>query len=169
MRRAANDKPLSTDGRTGGRAVLCRQRRTSVNQPADCRTTNGRRHRLTDCLPACPARRGAALRGLARLSVCLVAKHTTRTRLVSSRRRVRRHDTTVTLSCIIASRRPHDYRRSLRCSSLFIPGIFAFLGGGFPSPQKTYSSSQTAVKFCLFFGRGNELQIYHGNILLMDS
>jgi len=138
--------------RTDGRAVLCRQRRTSVNQPADCRTTNGRRHRLTDCLPACPARRGAALRGLARLSVCLVAKHTTRTRLVSSRRRVRRHDTTVTLSCIIASRRPHDYRRSLRCSSLFIPGIFVFFGGGDsrPPPKKTYSSSQTAVKFCLF-------------------
>jgi len=51
----------------------------------------------------------------------------------------------------------------------------AFLGGLPPSPQKTYNFPQTAAKLCalnalnLFFNRGNDLQTYHGNFLLMDN
>ena len=39
-------------------------------------------------------------------------------------------------------------------------------------PKKTYTPQKTAAKLCtldLFFGRDNELQIYHGNVLLMDN
>ena len=39
-------------------------------------------------------------------------------------------------------------------------------------PKKTYNSPTTAAKLCalnLFFGRDNELQIYHGNFLLLDN
>jgi len=41
-----------------------------------------------------------------------------------------------------------------------------------PSPQKTYSSPQTAAILCalsLFFPPGHELQIYHGNVLVVDN
>jgi len=47
--------------------------------------------------------------------------------------------------------------------------------GGFPSTQKItipVISPQMAAKLCalnLFFGLGNELQMYHGNILSMDN
>jgi len=51
-----------------------------------------------------------------------------------------------------------------------IPGIF-FLGGtGFtPPPKKTYSSPKRLPNCALniFFGRDNELQIYHGIFLLI--
>jgi len=39
-------------------------------------------------------------------------------------------------------------------------------------PSILHSPPQTPAKLCalnLFFGRGNELQICHGNILLMDN
>ena len=66
--------------------------------------------------------------------------------------------------------------------AMFIPGILR--GGGnspkniwgiwgeSPPKKKTYNPPPTAAKLCalnLFFGRYNELQIYHGNFLLMDS
>jgi len=41
---------------------------------------------------------------------------------------------------------------------------------GIPPPKKL--TTQTAAKLCaltLFFGRDNQLQIYHGNFLLMDN
>jgi len=44
--------------------------------------------------------------------------------------------------------------------------------GGIPHPQRTYNPPQTAAKLCylnLFFGRDNELQIYHRNFILMDN
>ena len=54
---------------------------------------------------------------------------------------------------------------------MFIPGIF-FGGREFSPSQKKLTIPQKAAKFCalnLFFGRDNELQIYHGNCLLMDN
>ena len=50
---------------------------------------------------------------------------------------------------------------------LFIPGIF--WGGGI-SPE-TYNFPQVAAKSCAvnLFQLGHELQIYHGNFLLMDN
>jgi len=51
----------------------------------------------------------------------------------------------------------------------FIPGIF--LGEGFPPKKLAYP--KTAAKLCalnrFFLGRDNELQLHHGNILLMDN
>jgi len=44
--------------------------------------------------------------------------------------------------------------------------------GGIPPPKTLTIPLQTAAKLCalnLFFGRDNELQIYHGNFLLMDN
>jgi len=47
-----------------------------------------------------------------------------------------------------------------------------FGGGGSP-PQKTYNSPPNGCQIMcsrsLFFGQDNELQIHHGNILLMDN
>jgi len=53
-----------------------------------------------------------------------------------------------------------------------IPGIFFFGGGDgiYPPPQKkNLQFPQTAAKLCskYFFGRDNELQIYHGIFLLI--
>jgi len=45
-------------------------------------------------------------------------------------------------------------------------------GRGIPLPQKTCNSPPAAAKLCaltMFFGRGNELQIYHENCLLTDN
>ena len=47
-----------------------------------------------------------------------------------------------------------------------------FWGGGDFPPPSNYNFPQMAGKLCalnLFFGRDNELQIYHGNFLLMDN
>jgi len=55
----------------------------------------------------------------------------------------------------------------LHTSPLFIPGIF--WGEGIP-PQK--NNPLKVAKLCalnLFFGQESELQICHGNILLMDN
>ena len=47
------------------------------------------------------------------------------------------------------------------------------IGGGiYPPPEKNIISLQTAAKLCaldLFFDRDSELQIYHGNFLLMHN
>jgi len=53
-------------------------------------------------------------------------------------------------------------------SPVFIQSIF---GWGSP-PKKTWQFLPTAAKLCalnLFFDRGNEFQIYHKNILLINS
>ena len=63
----------------------------------------------------------------------------------------------------------HLYSRTTR--PLFIPSI---LGGGnfLPAPQKTYNSPSNGCQIVCsksFFHRDSELQIYHGNFLLMDN
>ena len=54
---------------------------------------------------------------------------------------------------------------------MFIPGILR--EGEFPHPKKlTISFPQMAAKLCAlsgYFSRGNELQIYHRNILIADN
>jgi len=55
-------------------------------------------------------------------------------------------------------------------TSVSIPDIF--FGGGFFPQKLTIPSPQTATKLCalnLFFSRDSELQINHGNLLLMDN
>jgi len=55
--------------------------------------------------------------------------------------------------------------------SVYSKRLFFWGGGDFPPPSN-YNFPQMAVKLCalnLFFGRDNELQIYHGNFLLMDT
>jgi len=56
---------------------------------------------------------------------------------------------------------------------VFISSIFFWGGGDFlPLPKNLQFPPQTAAKLCalnVFFGRDNELQIYHGNFLLMDN
>ena len=58
--------------------------------------------------------------------------------------------------------------RSLARRTVLIPAYF-FLGGAeFSPPAKKLTIPQTAAKLCalnLFFGRDDELQIYHGNFL----
>ena len=63
------------------------------------------------------------------------------------------------------------FRRILVAS---VPSVYSkfqasFLEGENPPAQKTFSSPQTAAKLCAltFFGRNNELQIYHRNFLLI--
>jgi len=63
------------------------------------------------------------------------------------------------------------FRRVLVAS---VPSVYSkfqasFLEGENSPAQKTYSSPQTAAKLCAltFFGRDNELQIYHRNFLLI--
>jgi len=56
--------------------------------------------------------------------------------------------------------------------SVFIPGIFLFLGGGFPPKKLTIPP--TVAKLCalnLLYAWDNELQIgsHGGNFLLMDN
>jgi len=55
---------------------------------------------------------------------------------------------------------------------VFIPGII-FFGGESPRSPKKLTIPQTAAKLCainIFFSDGaKELQIYHGNFLLMDN
>jgi len=73
---------------------------------------------------------------------------------------------------------------SLNCKSLFtvvhtnwtgLQCLFqeSFCGGGWKFlPRKLTIPPSTAAKLCalnLFFGRDNELQVYHGNFLLMDN
>ena len=51
-----------------------------------------------------------------------------------------------------------------------IPGIF--FGEDFPSPPKKLTPPKNGCQIVYsrsFFGRDNELQIYHGNVLLMDN
>jgi len=57
-------------------------------------------------------------------------------------------------------------------TALFIPGIF--WGGILPPPKKNlqFPPPQVAAKLCalyLFFGQDSELQILHGNFLLVDD
>ena len=47
-----------------------------------------------------------------------------------------------------------------------------FVGIGIPPPKKVHPPKKTAAKLCALnhsFCRDNELQIYHGNFLLMDN
>jgi len=54
---------------------------------------------------------------------------------------------------------------------VFIPGIFFFGGGNSPQTKITICTQKAAklLVLNLFFGRNNELEIYHGNFRLMDN
>ena len=55
---------------------------------------------------------------------------------------------------------------------MFISGIFLGWGNLPPKKLTTPPPKKTAAKLCalsLFFGRGSESQIYHGNFLLIDN
>jgi len=55
--------------------------------------------------------------------------------------------------------------------ALFIPGIFFFGGGEFPSSKKITTPPNGCQIVCSksFFGRENELQLYHENFVLIDN
>jgi len=52
---------------------------------------------------------------------------------------------------------------------VFIPGIFSFGGGGISPKKLTIPLPKRLPNCVLRFGRDSELQIYHGNFLLMDN